>query len=403
MPEVVARSNEAELKFWRQTLAMEEEPVNDGNNVEQEVHVEPQDDRPQLLELREPPEESCPLYVCIEDCGPPPGKVLQEGHEHLLKLRKGDVVRVVSRIEPQQSLEMRGEEISGKWLQGYVDSTEQNKPRGWFPRERVESLQKDVTGASLSKLLAGGLVLDEASISQLKPKLPPHLRSMGLEVWTSLEGFWNQQKRPPLATYVASAVPTSTEVGRRVSDPRRAPQLRWRVQVHLWLRWPRRVVQRHVRGEASHTGCRVKRRRAAEQLAALEAELEALEDEMEEERLRQADLDEAQTMDKIQQRFKDAAPGLDSEVVPGRGSAAVGVAASVCVCGAAGEDTVAQRVLRRLEEEAVETPVFLAFDESPPDRKMQKAHLNCGGDLFGLVADGKRLRVAKHESDRLSL
>ena len=36
----------------------------------------------------------------------------------------------------------------------------------------------------------------------------------------------------------------------------------------------------------------------------------------------------------------------------GRGSAAVGVAASVCVCGASGEDTVAQRVLRRLEEEA---------------------------------------------------
>lgn len=166
MPEVVARSNEAELKFWRQTLAMEEEPVNDGNNLGQEVPVEPQDDRPQLLELREPPEESCPLYVCIQDCGPPPGKVLQEGHEHLLKLRKGDVVRVVSRIEPQQ-----------KWLQGYVDSMEQNKPRGWFPRERVESLQKEnVTGASLSKLLAAGLIMDEASIGHLKPKLPPNLR-----------------------------------------------------------------------------------------------------------------------------------------------------------------------------------------------------------------------------------
>eukprot|EP00438_Fugacium_kawagutii_P031806 Skav203277 [mRNA] locus=scaffold324:123452:131286:+ [translate_table: standard] len=113
---------------------------------------------PQLLELREPPEECCPLYVCIEDCGPPTGKARQEGHEHLLTLKKGDVVRVVSRIEPQQ-----------KWLQGYVDSMEQSKPRGWFPRKYVEKLQDNDSGAGpLSNLLSGSA--DDAMLCRLRPK-----------------------------------------------------------------------------------------------------------------------------------------------------------------------------------------------------------------------------------------
>lgn len=173
---------------------------------------------------------------------------------------------------------------------------------------------------------------------------------------------------------MASAVfPTATEVG-RVPDLRAASARHRRSSaVALASAGAPLVALASMRGAATRARrskaaykvpCQAQdESEAAEQLAALEAELEALEDEMEEERLRQADLDEAQTMDKIQQRFKDAAPGLDSEVVPGRGSAAVGVAASVCVCGVSGEDTVAQRVLRRLQEEAVETPLFLGFDE----------------------------------------
>jgi len=123
-----------------------------------------------------------------------------------------------------------------------------------------------------------------------------------------------------------------------------------------------RSRHRNVRGDVCKVPCRAEEETAAEQLAELEAELEALEDEMEEERIRKADIDEAQTMDKIQQRFAAAAPGLDSEVVPGRGSDAVGVAESVAVCGLKG-DTVAQRVFRRLEEEATQAPIFLDFNE----------------------------------------
>eukprot|EP00434_Breviolum_minutum_P007567 symbB.v1.2.006678.t1/scaffold395.1/size213056/7 len=123
-----------------------------------------------------------------------------------------------------------------------------------------------------------------------------------------------------------------------------------------------RSRHRNVRGDVCKVPCRAEEETAAEQLAELEAELEALEDEMEEERIRKADIDEAQTMDKIQQRFAAAAPGLDSEVVPGRGSDAVGVAETVAVCGLKG-DTVAQRVFRRLEEEATQAPIFLDFNE----------------------------------------
>ena len=62
-----------------------------------------------LLELKEPPEETtvvrnnmlslgfplpeehCPVFVCEEDFTPQQGA---EGQEHLLKLERGDVVRV---------------------------------------------------------------------------------------------------------------------------------------------------------------------------------------------------------------------------------------------------------------------------------------------------------------------
>jgi len=166
MPEIVAISHNAEMDHWRQHFANEEKLTagHEGNEEEQEEEPAEEAPRTEFLELREPPEESCPLYVCMQDCGPPPGRVLQEGQEHLLRLRKGDVVRIVSRIEPQM-----------KWLRGYLDSIEQNKPRGWFPKESVQPLQKDErnsSGPMISRLLGK----DEEIIARERPKLPDALR-----------------------------------------------------------------------------------------------------------------------------------------------------------------------------------------------------------------------------------
>eukprot|EP00913_Durusdinium_trenchii_P004153 g3848.t1 len=132
MPQVVEQSHRDESKAWEQKFKQEQEEQDgpsEEENAPQEEEPRPGKDagrlalpssRPQLLELRELPEECCPLYVCKEDYIPQlPGRTNDEGVEHLLKLYKGDVVRVVSLIEDGQ-----------QWLQGYVDSMEQNKPRG---------------------------------------------------------------------------------------------------------------------------------------------------------------------------------------------------------------------------------------------------------------------------------
>jgi len=67
-----------------------------------------------------------------------------------------------------------------------------------------------------------------------------------------------------------------------------------------------------------------------------------------------------------------------------KGSAAVGVAASVCVCGVSGEDTVAQRVLRCLQEEAVETPLT---DFKPRTRWGKVDRRKAAGSLEGRKDD----------------
>ncbi|CAK9094577.1 unnamed protein product [Durusdinium trenchii] len=123
-----------------------------------------------------------------------------------------------------------------------------------------------------------------------------------------------------------------------------------------------RGVQAARRSRQSRLSCRAQEESAEEQLAALEAELEALEDEMEEDRVRQADLEEAETKSKIEQRFKDAAPGLDSQVVAGRGADAVGVTATVAVCGRSHDSSVAQRVMKLLAA-ADSPPIFLDSQE----------------------------------------
>ncbi|CAE7681328.1 unnamed protein product, partial [Symbiodinium sp. CCMP2456] len=99
---------------------------------------------------------------------------------------------------------------------------------------------------------------------------------------------------------------------------------------------------------------------AAEQLAALEAELEALEDEMEEERqerVRRADQDQAAAMNKINAKFDSISAPSQSSVTAGRGASSHGLG-SVALCGT-GE--VAEQLLERLKKEAPDNqqPVFL--------------------------------------------
>ncbi|CAK9037571.1 Hypothetical protein (Fragment) [Durusdinium trenchii] len=155
MPQVVEQSHRDESKAWEQKFKQEQEE-QDGPSEEENAPQE-EEPRPQLLELRELPEECCPLYVCKEDYIPQlPGRTNDEGVEHLLKLYKGDVVRVVSLIEDGQ-----------QWLQGYVDSMEQNKPRGWFPTAKVERLCPRGPGP-LGQLLQGG--------TPELPKVPRQLR-----------------------------------------------------------------------------------------------------------------------------------------------------------------------------------------------------------------------------------
>ncbi|CAJ1363555.1 unnamed protein product [Effrenium voratum] len=101
---------------------------------------------------------------------------------------------------------------------------------------------------------------------------------------------------------------------------------------------------------------------AAAQLAALEAELEALEDVAEDEIMKKADEDEAATLEKINKRFETARPGLNSEVTAGRGAESLGVEGRVAVCGC-GETL--QLLVERLKKEASENqqPVILDLEE----------------------------------------
>ncbi|CAE7233774.1 unnamed protein product, partial [Symbiodinium microadriaticum] len=103
---------------------------------------------------------------------------------------------------------------------------------------------------------------------------------------------------------------------------------------------------------------------AAEQLAQLEAELEALEDEMEEdrqERVRRADQDQAAAMNKINAKFDSISAPSKSSVTAGRGASSHGLG-SVALCGT-GE--VAEQLLERLKKEAPDNqqPVFLNLAE----------------------------------------
>jgi len=96
-------------------------------------------------------------------------------------------------------------------------------------------------------------------------------------------------------------------------------------------------------------------------LAALEAELEALEDEMEEERVRRADQDQAVAMNKINAKFDSISAPSKSSVTAGRGASSHGLG-SVALCGT-GE--VAEMLLERLKKEAADNqqPVFLNLAE----------------------------------------
>eukprot|EP00439_Symbiodinium_sp_Y106_P019576 s4687_g2.t1 len=109
---------------------------------------------------------------------------------------------------------------------------------------------------------------------------------------------------------------------------------------------------------------------AAEQLAALEAELEALEDEMEEERqerVRRADQDQAVAMNKINAKFDSISAPSKSSVTAGRGASSHGLG-SVALCGT-GE--VAEMLLERLKKEAADNqqPVFLNLAEVSRSRR----------------------------------
>jgi len=117
---------------------------------------------------------------------------------------------------------------------------------------------------------------------------------------------------------------------------------------------------------------------AAEELAALEAELEALEDEMEAERTRQADHDEAVTLRKINSKLDSLATPSSSSVSVGAGAKSFGVTGSIAVCGT-GE--VAELLLERLKQEAPDNqqPVFVNLTDVSRQKfeEVDEALQNC--------------------------